>query len=78
MGENHILKDNRWFVYDVKWPKLENAKPTGLPIVNGNGDELILLNGTRSNTLALLWRFQIFMTNCAVAGALPWLLFIDC
>lgn len=25
MGENHILKDNRWFVCDVKWQKLENA-----------------------------------------------------
>lgn len=48
MGENHILKDNRWFAYDVKWPKLENAKPTGLPIINGNGDELILLNGTNT------------------------------
>lgn len=74
MGENHILKDNQWFVYDVKWPKLQNGKmlkSAGLLINDGNGDEFDFVEWkTQQRMLTPLWRSQIFMINCAVSGAL--------
>ena len=81
MGENHILKDNQWFVYDdqvaeaPKWQRIKMLKPAaGLPMIDDdNGDETILLNGKLSSMLAPLWRFQP-----TVQLLMPCLLFIDC